>query len=98
MGTLALRQPGTQILTNSHDGSNAKTVRFRTDLMQGAVEELQPEEREHKKDRDHCQHQHNAEGDYALLSSFSSVVPWHDLGSVTESESLGHEGGVSIAA
>ena len=77
MGTLALRQPGTQILTNSHDGSNVKTVRVRTDLMQGAVEELQPEEREHKKDRDHCQRQHNAEGDYALLSSFSSDVPSH---------------------
>ena len=57
--------------------------------MQGAVKELQPEERERTKNRDKQQHQHNAEDDYALLRSFSSVVPRHDLGSVTETESLG---------
>ena len=66
--------------------------------MQGAVNELQPEERERTKDREKQQHQHNAEDNDALLRSFSSFVPWHDLGSVTESKSLGHEGGVSIAA
>ena len=43
-------------------------------LPQGAVK-LHPDEREHKKDRDHCQHQHNAEGNDALLSSFASDVP-----------------------
>ena len=46
-------------------------------LPQGAVNELHADEREHKKDCDEQQHQHNAEGDYALLSSFASDVPRH---------------------
>ena len=36
-----------------------------------------PPIREHKKDCDEQQHQHNAEGDYALLSSFPSDVLRH---------------------
>jgi hypothetical protein len=48
-------------------------------LVQGAVNELHPYEREHTKDRDKYQHQHNAERDYALLSSFASDVPRHAL-------------------
>ena len=46
-------------------------------LPQGAVNELHADEREHKKDCDEQQHQHNAEGDYTLLSSFASDVPRH---------------------
>ena len=44
-------------------------------LPQGAVKELHTDEREHEKDRDHCQHQDDAEGDYALLSGFASWGP-----------------------
>ena len=58
-------------------------VRKEEALPQGAVKKLHPDEREHKKDRDHRQHQHNAEGDYALLSSFASDVPRHAV-NVTE--------------
>ena len=46
-------------------------------LPQGAVKELHTDEREHEKDRDHCQHQDDAEGDYALLSGFALGVPRH---------------------
>ena len=52
-------------------------------LPQGAVNELHADEREHKKDCDEQQHQHNAEGDYTLLSSFASDVPRHAV-NVTE--------------
>ena len=38
-------------------------------LPQGVLNELHAEEREHRKDRDEHQHEHNAEGDYALLSA-----------------------------
>ena len=46
-------------------------------LPQGVLNELHAEEREHRKDRDEHQHEHNVEGDYALLSSFTSNVPRH---------------------
>ena len=46
-------------------------------LPHGVGNELHPYEREHTKNRDKYQHQHNAEGDYALLSSFASDVPRH---------------------
>ena len=46
-------------------------------LPQGVLNELPAEEREHREDRDEHQHEHNAEGDYALLSSFTSDVPRH---------------------
>ena len=48
-------------------------------LPHGVGNELHPYEREHTKDRDKYQHQHNAERDYALLSSFASDVPRHAL-------------------
>ena len=46
-------------------------------LPQGVLNELHAEEREHREDHDEHQHEHNAEGDYALLSSFTSDVPRH---------------------
>jgi hypothetical protein len=48
-------------------------------LPQGAVNELHSYEREHTKNREKYQHQYNAGGDYALLSSFTSDVPWHAM-------------------
>jgi hypothetical protein len=46
-------------------------------LPQGVLNELHAEERERKKNRDDRQHQHDAEGDCALFSSFTSDVPRH---------------------
>jgi hypothetical protein len=48
-------------------------------LPQGAVKELHTHEGEHTKNRDDHQHQHNAEGDFAFFSSFTSDVPRHGL-------------------
>ena len=46
-------------------------------LPQGVLNELYAEERERKKDRDDHQYQHNADGNYAFFSSFTSNVPRH---------------------
>ena len=46
-------------------------------LPQGVLNELHAEEREHGEDCEEHQYEHNAEGDYALLSSFTSDVPRH---------------------
>jgi hypothetical protein len=40
------------------------TWRWAHSLPQGAVNELLPYEREHRKDHDEQRHQHNAEGDH----------------------------------
>ena len=60
-----------QLRVERHDQASGQS------LMQGAVNKLHPDEREHKKDRNEQQHHHNAEGNYALLSSSASNIPRH---------------------
>ena len=73
---------------------NPNAVSQEEALPQGAVKELHPYEREHKKYRDDHQYQHNAERDYALLAA-SLRMSQGMLCNVTEPETSGYEVGGS---